>query len=82
MLPITDSNLKPDALVDEVLPAYGLGTIGRCRLHARGLNDTYKAETSRDETYFFRIGRCRRGRDTRLRRHPANLAHGPARQPR
>ena len=37
MFPVTDSNLRPEALIEQVLPAYGLGAIGRCRLHARGI---------------------------------------------
>jgi len=47
MFPVTDSNLRTDAVVDQVLPPYGLGPIRRCRLHARGLNDTYKIEDRR-----------------------------------
>ena len=34
MFPVTDSNLRPAALIEQVLPAYRLGAIGRCRLHA------------------------------------------------
>jgi len=57
MFPVTDSSLRTDALVDQVLPPYGLGPISRCRLHRRGLNDTYKIETGRNETYFLRVYR-------------------------
>ena len=57
MFPVTDSNLRTDALVEQVLPPYGLGPISRCRLHTRGLNDTYKIETGRNETYYLRVYR-------------------------
>lgn len=51
----TDSNLSPGALVEHVLSRYALDAIGRCRLHSRGLNDTYKVETKRGETYYLRV---------------------------
>jgi Ser/Thr protein kinase RdoA (MazF antagonist) len=57
MFPVIGSNLRPDALIEQVLPAYGLGATGRCRLHARGLNDTYKIETAGGETFFLRVYR-------------------------
>jgi len=57
MFPVIDSNLRPEALIEQVLPAYGLGAIGRCRLHARGLNDTYRVETAGGETWFLRVYR-------------------------
>jgi len=57
MFPVIDSNPRPDALIEQVLPAYGLGVISRCRLHARGLNDTYKVETAGGESFFLRVYR-------------------------
>src|SRR5215475_13539380 len=58
MFPVTDSNLCANALVEQVLFQYDLGAVRRCRLHHRGLNDTYKVETSQDHTYFLRIYRA------------------------
>ena len=58
MFPATDSNLCARSLVDQVLPLYALGAIRRCRLHHRGLNDTYKVEGSQGDTYFLRIYRA------------------------
>jgi Ser/Thr protein kinase RdoA (MazF antagonist) len=58
MFPVTDSNLCPDALVERVLSQYDLGAVTRCRLHHRGLNDTYKVECGQDHTYFLRIYRA------------------------
>jgi Ser/Thr protein kinase RdoA (MazF antagonist) len=56
MLPIVDSNLRPEALIEQVLPAYRLGAIRRCRLHTRGINDTFQIETA-DEVFFLRVYR-------------------------
>jgi hypothetical protein len=44
-LAATDSNLSASSLVEHVLSQYALGVIVRCRLHSRGLNDTYKVES-------------------------------------
>ena len=63
MFPAIDSTLRPEALVQEVLPHYGIGDIVRCRLQARGLNDTYKVEASDKRSYFLRV--YRRGWRTR-----------------
>jgi Ser/Thr protein kinase RdoA (MazF antagonist) len=38
-----------------VLVHYPIAEITRCRLHVRGLNDTYKIETGGDTSYFLRI---------------------------
>src|SRR6516164_10082264 len=58
MFPVTDSNLSADSLVEHVLARYDLGAVRHCRLHHRGLNDTYKVESSQDHTYFLRIYRA------------------------
>jgi Ser/Thr protein kinase RdoA (MazF antagonist) len=58
MFPATDSNLCANSLVEQVLSQYELGAIRDCRLHHRGLNDTYKVESSQDRTYFLRIYRA------------------------
>lgn len=53
--PAIDSNLSTDALVAHVIALYPVGPVVRCRLHTRGLNDTYKVETRAGETYFLRV---------------------------
>jgi Ser/Thr protein kinase RdoA (MazF antagonist) len=58
MFPVTDSNLCARALSERVLPLYALGAGSRCRLHHRGLNDTYKVETDRGDKYFLRVYRA------------------------
>jgi Ser/Thr protein kinase RdoA (MazF antagonist) len=57
MFPTCDSNLRADALVRQVLVHYRISEVTRCRFHARGLNDTYKVETSGNKSYFLRIYR-------------------------
>src|SRR5215510_14477754 len=58
MFPATDSNLCAQSLVVQVLPLYALGAISRCRLHHRGLNDTYRVESNQGDSYFLRIYRA------------------------
>lgn len=58
MLPVIDSNIRADALAREVLPHYDVGDPVQCRLYTRGLNDTYKVETSRSGSYFLRVYRA------------------------
>jgi Ser/Thr protein kinase RdoA (MazF antagonist) len=58
VFPTRDSNLQADALQRHVLAGYPIGEITRCRFHARGLNDTYKVETSAGGLYFLRIYRA------------------------
>jgi Ser/Thr protein kinase RdoA (MazF antagonist) len=58
MFPTRDSNLQAAALERQVLAHYPIGEITRCRFHARGLNDTYRIETSSGRSYFLRIYRA------------------------
>jgi Ser/Thr protein kinase RdoA (MazF antagonist) len=58
MLPATDSTLCAHALREQVLPLYDLGEISSCRLHHRGLNDTYKVESGQGDAHFLRIYRA------------------------
>jgi Ser/Thr protein kinase RdoA (MazF antagonist) len=58
MFPVADSTLCARALAERVLPLYALGEMARCRLHHRGLNDTYKVEDARGDAYFLRVYRA------------------------
>lgn len=58
MFPAINSLLPTDALVQRVLANYPIGEIARCRFYTRGLNDTYKVETTDGKTYFLRIYRA------------------------
>jgi Ser/Thr protein kinase RdoA (MazF antagonist) len=51
----SDSILRANFLIENVLTMYALDSIGRCRLHARGLNDTYRVETIGGEAYYLRL---------------------------
>jgi Ser/Thr protein kinase RdoA (MazF antagonist) len=75
MFPAADSNLCARALLEQVLPLYALGAISRCRLHHRGLNDTYKVELSRGDTYFLRIYRAGWRRRDEIETEIAVLLH-------
>jgi Ser/Thr protein kinase RdoA (MazF antagonist) len=55
--PITFSILSTQALVTEVLPAYGLGPVADCKLQFVGVNDTFKVTLSNCEAYFLRVYR-------------------------
>ena len=57
-LAATDSSLSPTFLIDHILNRYALGAISRCRLHSRGLNDTYKVESQLGDTYYLRVFRA------------------------
>jgi Ser/Thr protein kinase RdoA (MazF antagonist) len=54
----TDSILNTRFLIEGVLSLYALEPISRCRLHARGLNDTYKVETAGGWTHYLRVYRA------------------------
>lgn len=58
MFPTRDSNLRADALARQVLVHYPIGEIRRCRFHSRGLNDTYKIDTTSDKSFFLRVYRA------------------------
>jgi Ser/Thr protein kinase RdoA (MazF antagonist) len=58
MMATTDSNLRASSLAEHVLSKYALGVIVRCRLHSRGLNDTYKVESKPGDAYFLRVYRA------------------------
>jgi hypothetical protein len=48
VFPVTFSVLSTQALVTEVLPAYGLGKVADCKLQFVGVNDTFKVTFSID----------------------------------
>ena len=59
MFPVVDSNLRADALADQVLRHYELPTaVTRCRLHTRGLNDTFRTETASGQVFYLRVYRA------------------------
>ena len=57
-LEVTDSTLSSTFLIEHIMSRYALGAIGRSRLHSRSLNDTYKVESKRGDTYDLRVYRA------------------------
>jgi Ser/Thr protein kinase RdoA (MazF antagonist) len=56
--PVTYSTLSVQALVQDLLPDYGLGAIVNCRLYSVGVNDTYRIDTAANGAYFLRVYRA------------------------
>lgn len=52
--PIQSSILAADALAERVLPCYRVAGPTRCRLAARGVNDTYRVDGG-DATFYLRV---------------------------
>ncbi len=57
LIRVTHSIPSEEALIAAVLPKYPIPRPRNCRLHKRGLNDTYRVETD-TELYILRIYRC------------------------
>jgi Ser/Thr protein kinase RdoA (MazF antagonist) len=55
--PAIASILSPAALIDEVLPGFGLGQVGECKLYSAGFNHTYRVKTTDGRTYYLRAYR-------------------------
>ena len=55
--PVIASILAPQALVDEVLPGFGVGAVARCAFYTGGFNHTYRVETVDGHTYYLRAYR-------------------------
>ena len=55
--PAIASILSPEALIDEVLPGFGLGEVGQCKLYSGGFNHTYRVKTTDGRTYYLRAYR-------------------------
>jgi Ser/Thr protein kinase RdoA (MazF antagonist) len=75
MFPVLDSNLSADALAQHVRGQYPIAAIVRCRLHERGVNDTYKIETDDGTRYFLRVYRAGRHRRAEIDTELAVLDH-------
>jgi Ser/Thr protein kinase RdoA (MazF antagonist) len=55
--PVIASILAPQALVDEVLPGFGVGAVARCEFYTGGFNHTFRVETVDGRTYYLRAYR-------------------------
>jgi Ser/Thr protein kinase RdoA (MazF antagonist) len=55
--PAIHTTLHPQALVQQILPQYGLDDIRECCLYSGGFNDTYRIITASGETFYLRAYR-------------------------
>jgi Ser/Thr protein kinase RdoA (MazF antagonist) len=55
--PVTYSTPSVRALVEEVLPGFGIGAVAECRYYSHGINDTYRIRCEDGHNYFLRVYR-------------------------
>ena len=55
--PAIASTLHPAALVDEILPGFGVDSVVECKFFSGGFNDTYQILTANGQTYYLRAYR-------------------------
>ena len=55
--PVIVSTLSPQALIEEILPGYGIGEVQECQFFSGGFNHTYRIKTVEGETYYLRAYR-------------------------
>jgi Ser/Thr protein kinase RdoA (MazF antagonist) len=57
--PVIASILAPEALVKNVLPCFGIGTVKDCQFYSGGFNHTYRIKSSEGITYYLRAYRSK-----------------------
>ncbi len=57
IFPAIASVLSPQALIDEILPGFGIGPVCECRFYSGGFNHTYRVKTVGGSTYYLRAYR-------------------------
>ena len=55
--PAIYSTLSPDALVRDILPAFGVDAVADCRFYSGGFNDTYRVQAADGSIYYLRAYR-------------------------
>jgi Ser/Thr protein kinase RdoA (MazF antagonist) len=55
--PVIASILSPQALVDGILPKFGVGAVMECKFYSGGFNHTYRIKTVDGNTYYLRAYR-------------------------
>jgi Ser/Thr protein kinase RdoA (MazF antagonist) len=55
--PTIASILAPQALIDDVLPGFGLTTVAGCHFHSGGFNHTYQVRAADGATFYLRVYR-------------------------
>jgi Ser/Thr protein kinase RdoA (MazF antagonist) len=55
--PVIASTLSPQALVDEILPGFGIGAVQECKFFSGGFNHTYRIKAVNGSTFYLRAYR-------------------------
>ncbi len=55
--PVISSILSPAALINEVLPGFGVEAVCECKFYSGGFNHTYRIKTEDGRTYYLRVYR-------------------------
>jgi Ser/Thr protein kinase RdoA (MazF antagonist) len=55
--PVIASILSPEALVNEILPGFGIGAVAECKFYSGGFNHTYRVKTVAGTFYYLRAYR-------------------------
>jgi len=55
--PAIASILSPEALINDVLPDFGIGKVTECQFYSGGFNHTYRVKTADNRTYYLRAYR-------------------------
>ena len=57
--PVIASTLSPKALIRDILPDFGVGSVIECKFFSGGFNHTYRVKTVDGSTYYLRAYRIR-----------------------
>jgi Ser/Thr protein kinase RdoA (MazF antagonist) len=57
--PAIASTLSPEALIKDVLPGFGVGSVTECKFYSGGFNHTYRVKTVDGNTFYLRAYRIR-----------------------
>jgi Ser/Thr protein kinase RdoA (MazF antagonist) len=55
--PVIASTLSPQALVEDILPGFGVGAVSECKFYSGGFNLTYRVRIVDGSTYYLRAYR-------------------------
>jgi Ser/Thr protein kinase RdoA (MazF antagonist) len=57
VFPVIASTLSPTALLEEILPGFGIGAVIDCKFYSGGFNHTYRIKSFDGKTYYLRAYR-------------------------
>jgi Ser/Thr protein kinase RdoA (MazF antagonist) len=55
--PVIASTLSPEALIKDILPGFGIGSVIDCKFYSAGFNHTYRIKVLEGNTYYLRAYR-------------------------